>query len=433
MLLILIGGVVPLLHYWQFIGSVPYVTVLETQELLKAQGPKVMLVDVRDPERFDELHIDGAINWPSEEIAAVISLDQIPADFKDRTLLMMCDGGVSSARAANDLRKRFGLDAFNVKGGMQSWIATVGKTDGEGVLFRSDSGEVVPPPTEKTPWYEQLALVGAIGFVKPLYTLIALGLIIALWRVRSSDLVGLRWAIVSFFLGEGFCAANILFLGHSSILLEFLHSYGMAVGFGFFAYALLQTFDLRVLNYSSPDKRCAALSLCHDCIKYAKVPCGLKRMAYFFLPVLIALAFIPMLANMNPISYNTDIFGLAQNLAHPVINQVFEIRYSPIYGIVLLSASLFALLLSRGTSLALPKVLFAAGMGFLGFGFLRLFFYGIYPDNLVWPNFWEELTELAYVSSVGFALWLFRRGLFQTDKQDGRLPKEPVPRCTTLP
>ena len=66
----------------------------------------------------------------------------------------------------------------------------------------------------------------------------------------------------------------------------------------------------------------------------------------------------------------------------------------------------------------LPKVLFAAGVGVLGFSFLRLVFFGIYQDNLIWFNFWEELTELMYMVGVGFALWTFRRGLLHTRESE---------------
>ncbi len=59
---------------------------------------------------------------------------------------------------------------------------------------------------------------------------------------------------------------------------------------------------------------------------------------------------------------------------------------------------------------------FSAGTGFLGFGFFRLIFFGVYRDNLVWPNFWEELTELMYVAGVGFVLFIIRHSLLAKGK-----------------
>jgi hypothetical protein len=67
----------------------------------------------------------------------------------------------------------------------------------------------------------------------------------------------------------------------------------------------------------------------------------------------------------------------------------------------------------KGYNIDLLKVLFAIGIGPLAFSYLRLIFFGIYHDNLVWPNFWEELTELMYTSGVAFTLWIFQRKLFQ--------------------
>ncbi len=64
-------------------------------------------------------------------------------------------------------------------------------------------------------------------------------------------------------------------------------------------------------------------------------------------------------------------------------------------------------------------MLFAAGMGPLAFAFLRLVFVGVFQDNLVWFSFWEELTELIYITGVGFILWIFRRGLFPARECQG--------------
>ena len=103
---------------------------------------------------------------------------------------------------------------------------------------------------------------------------------------------------------------------------------------------------------------------------------------------------------------------MSYNYSHPIIYQFFEMRYAPVYALILLGVAFLAFLLSRSNR-GLFKVLLAMGIGPLAFSFLRTVFFGIYHDNLLWPNFWEELTELMYVSGVGFILWLFRRGLFQ--------------------
>jgi hypothetical protein len=120
-----------------------------------------------------------------------------------------------------------------------------------------------------------------------------------------------------------------------------------------------------------------------------------------------------LLADTYPVSYNSKILGVAYNYSHSVFYQIFETRYCPIFAIILLAASYAVLLFKKKDAVAVSKVFFAAGMGPLGFGLLRLIFFGLYRDNLVWFNFWEEITELLYVAGIGVVLWLFRRGLFR--------------------
>ena len=114
---------------------------------------------------------------------------------------------------------------------------------------------------------EWLVIITAFG-VKPAYMLISLASVIWLWRQRSPDLVALRWGLMVFWLGEGACAVNfVVFQGYSN-LWEYFHNFGMAVGFSFVTYALLEGMDRRLIKYSAAKDRCAALSLCRACIKY---------------------------------------------------------------------------------------------------------------------------------------------------------------------
>ena len=273
-----------------------------------------------------------------------------------------------------------------------------------------------PVPFKESSVSDQLALAMALLVVKPLYTLIAGLLIVAMWRLTSRDMVTLRWGVIAFLAGETFCAINIVLFSDASYLLEALHSAGMAISFGLATYAVLDALDTRVLNYSNPNKRCAVLSLCRQCIKYTDAPCGLKRLFYFLTPSLMALAFIPLLVGTNPVSYDTSVFGVRYELSHPVMVQVLETRYFPILAIFLLAASLLFLLLKKNNKTELNKMLFSTGTGFLGFSFFRLIFFGVYRDNLVWPEFWEELTELMYMAGISVVLFVFQHSLFAKGK-----------------
>ena len=82
-----------------------------------------------------------------------------------------------------------------------------------------------------------------------------------------------------------------------------------------------------------------------------------------------------------------------------------------------LLAGLLAIVLWRSkardlTALRWAKIAFAAGIGPLGFGMLRVVL-GVYHENMVWFNFWEETTELLFIGIVAAVLWIFRRGLFR--------------------
>jgi len=142
------------------------------------------------------------------------------------------------------------------------------------------------------------------------------------------------------------------------------------------------------------------------------VPCGLRRTFYVLIPATIVLAFMPLLAQPVTASYNTHILGTFYNYSHPVIYQIYEIRYLPLAAIAALTASLLVLLLKKTDPVSWSKMLFAVGMGALGFSLMRLFILAPYSNNQVWFVFWEEITELMFVAGAGIVLWIFRPGLF---------------------
>ena len=268
-------------------------------------------------------------------------------------------------------------------------------------------------PFRATSLFEQwLVVITAFG-VKPAYMVLSLLWIIWLRRQTSPDLAALRWGLISFLAGESACAVNYLFFGGLCDLADYLHSYGMAVSFSFVTYAALEGLDLRVVKYSAATDRCAALSLCRACIKHAEVPCGLRRVFTMLIPASIAVAFMPLCADLRAVSYDTTILNSLQHYSSPLSCQWFESRYCVWLAALLLSASWLVLVLKREDPVGPAKVLFAAAMGPLSFSLMRLFLRAAYSDDLVWSNVWEELTELVFVTATGFVLWVFRRGLFR--------------------
>lgn len=71
------------------------------------------VIDVREPEEFQEQHVEGAINIPLAQIGTIL-----PSDEK---VYVICRSGRRSKWATNMLRKR-GIEAYNVKGGMLQYV-----------------------------------------------------------------------------------------------------------------------------------------------------------------------------------------------------------------------------------------------------------------------------------------------------------------------
>ncbi len=264
--------------------------------------------------------------------------------------------------------------------------------------------------------FEQwLVVITAFG-AKPAYMVLSLVWIVWLWRCQAADLVALRRGLIFFLAGEIACAANYVFFSGNSAVIDYLHSYGMAVGFSFVSYAILEAMDFRLIKYSPAKDRCAALSLCRACIKYADVPCGLRRLFSFLIPALIAISLMLPCAAMRPISYRINILQSPQDFPAPMWAQLFEGQFCAWVSIGLLLVCWGVLSFKRKDPVSTAKIFFAAAMGPLGFGLMRLFLRAAYRENLAWANIWEELTELIFVAGVGLVLWLFRGALFKKDQ-----------------
>lgn len=413
--LILVGLVLPPLIYWLAVGRLPTVTAEEAKALLASPGTPARLVDVRPATVYAEKHLEGVDNWPYDQIVAAMSVDQVPAALRGRPLLLLCDSGILSALATRHLRALGIAEATNVDGGMQAWVGTADKPCGLSLCRLSAKGATVDLPYRESPRYEQWAAVISGFAIKPTYMLLSLVLAGVLWRSTAPDLAALRWAVMCFFIGEAWCAANYLTSENESKLFEFLHSYGMVLCFAFTTFAACEVMDLRFFKYSDAKDRCAAIGLCAGCIKYAAVPCGLKRCFLLLMPMLVIVAGMPFTADLQSVSYNTRILGTFYNYAHAVAHQVYEVRFCPAMGIVLLAIAVPVLAFAKHEPVLKAKVLFAAGVGSLGFGFFRWLLFAPHRENLVWFEFWEEVTELLFIVGMGALLWIFRHGLFRRE------------------
>jgi rhodanese-related sulfurtransferase len=79
-----------------------------------------VIIDVRHPETFKDGHIVNSQNIPSGELADKLSsLNK----HKQKTLILVCEQGLQSSKAANQLKNEGFEQVYFVSGGMMSWKA----------------------------------------------------------------------------------------------------------------------------------------------------------------------------------------------------------------------------------------------------------------------------------------------------------------------
>jgi rhodanese-related sulfurtransferase len=404
-------GLLPLGIYGALLGSAPQIHAAAALEILAGPGEEAALVDVRPRPAYQERHIAGAISLPLDEILNLDTAKDLPAAVQNKTLLLVCDAGLLSARASRHL-SGLGISAYSVRGGMQDWgRAWPQFKDSPFSRFELAGGVLQEPFRAMTPG-EQVAAALALLWVKPTYMLLSATVSILLLRRKATDLRILGGGLLVFLIGEVFCAINYVFLKDNSYFAEYMHSYSMAIAFGLAAYALLEGLDQRLIHFTQADRRCAMLPICGPCVKYQAVRCGIRRIAQLLGVAVILLAVIPLLSPFSYTAYNTQIGMVTHYYVRPLVHQWFEARYSPLAAIVLVTLALFVLQLTPRTTLhPLARALFCAGVGFFGFAMFRVTLGMVYAEALVWATFWEELTELMFVAVGIYVLWVFQHSL----------------------
>ncbi|MGK8866398.1 rhodanese-like domain-containing protein [Streptococcus oralis] len=79
------------------------------------QNSSLSVLDVREVEEFETLHLEGAQNLPLSQLAD--TYDQLD---KDLLYYVICKSGMRSARACQFLAEQ-GYDVINVQGGMTAF------------------------------------------------------------------------------------------------------------------------------------------------------------------------------------------------------------------------------------------------------------------------------------------------------------------------
>ena len=78
------------------------------------QNEQLSLVDVREVEEFEALHLEGARNFPLSQLA-----DTYKQLDKDNLYYVICKSGIRSAHACQFLTEQ-GYEVINVQGGMDA-------------------------------------------------------------------------------------------------------------------------------------------------------------------------------------------------------------------------------------------------------------------------------------------------------------------------
>ena len=94
--------------------AVPEVDVDDLQKML-AEG--ATLLDVREPDEVEEVRVPGGLRIPLQSLPE--RLDEIPSP---GSLYVICAVGGRSQAAVDFLRDN-GIDAVNVTGGTNAWVA----------------------------------------------------------------------------------------------------------------------------------------------------------------------------------------------------------------------------------------------------------------------------------------------------------------------
>ncbi|HSB73330.1 MAG TPA: MBL fold metallo-hydrolase [Candidatus Methylomirabilis sp.] len=100
---------------WAMLTTSPEVQEIEI-DALESRPPDTVVLDVREPEEYAHGHVPGALNLPQADLAT--RLDGVP---RDRPILVLCERGSRSYRAAQYLTQMGVVQVASVSGGTAAW------------------------------------------------------------------------------------------------------------------------------------------------------------------------------------------------------------------------------------------------------------------------------------------------------------------------
>ncbi len=111
--------------------AAPIVPEVDLESFEAAWRDGATVLDVRNPDEYEEKHVPGAVLVPLPELGDRI--DEVP---DGRPLYVICARGGRSRSAAEAMRLQLGWDVLNVTEGTEGWAAS-----GRPVVAGADPGE----------------------------------------------------------------------------------------------------------------------------------------------------------------------------------------------------------------------------------------------------------------------------------------------------
>lgn len=98
----------------------PHIKTISVHELKQHydNSQDICLIDVRELDEWQDLHIPRALHIPKDDLIALIQ-EKIPQ--RSQPIYLHCRGGVRSLHAANSLIELGYEDVYSVDGGIMEW------------------------------------------------------------------------------------------------------------------------------------------------------------------------------------------------------------------------------------------------------------------------------------------------------------------------
>jgi rhodanese-related sulfurtransferase len=96
------------------------ITPAAVAEQLKKGSPRLLLLDVREPDERETAAIEPSVHIPMREVPNRLS--ELP---KDREIVVYCHGGTRSAMIAGFLEGQGYPQVSNMSGGIDAWSRTI--------------------------------------------------------------------------------------------------------------------------------------------------------------------------------------------------------------------------------------------------------------------------------------------------------------------